>query len=100
MQNREIKSLIIIDLIETLWNVKGISGRASVNSFRFNRDIVECKDNCIRIQYRFRGRFNRDIVECKAKQRWTDYVHGLRFNRDIVECKVIRQFFNIAVFKI
>ena len=36
--------------------------------FRFNRDIVECKDgslSCSFVQYQ---RFNRDIVECKAFQ--------------------------------
>ena len=35
----------IIDLIETLWNVKAApSCRVPVPGYRFNRDIVECKD--------------------------------------------------------
>ena len=58
------------DLIETLWNVK----RSAVHfrltlQLRFNRDIVECKDDKIIDMMMDAEGFNRDIVECKGSDR-------------------------------
>ena len=58
---------VILDLIETLWNVK-------VLQTRINHDVG--------------GRFNRDIVECKAAGKDAGAETPGGFNRDIVECKV------------
>ena len=81
------------DLIETLWNVKLKEWEKKGDvEYRFNRDIVECKDMIMRIGTETLLRFNRDIVECKDKDaadRMMKSAGG--FNRDIVECKVFRR---------
>ena len=85
-----------VDLIETLWNVKG--GNRSYKKgmhFRFNRDIVECKDECLPLLKEWQNRFNRDIMECKDSCHLAGIKRRQRFNRDIVECK--DRALNIAV---
>ena len=83
-----------LDLIDTLWNVKGKSEKAGKSSkIRFNRYIVECK-GCL--HYRGNARklgFNRYIVECKAVCGVRTACDVRRFNRYIVECKVRFSFF-------
>ena len=54
------------DLIETLWNVKMNAAGGYYNTYwRFNRDIVECKEKSEAFRFEEECRFNRDIVECK-----------------------------------
>ena len=80
----------LIDLIETLWNVKLIPARCEPYQPRgFNRDIVECKGIYRYIPEPSSVGFNRDIVECKAKTLNTRTISNKIFNRDIVECKVV-----------
>ena len=79
------------DLIETLWNgkLKEWEKKGDVE-YRFNRDIVECKDkDAADRMMKSAGGFNRDIVECKVFRRNLQYNARMRFNRDIVECKVV-----------
>ena len=75
-------------LIETLWNVKMISGNF-INRTRagINRNIVECKDwkRCNRI--RDSDSINRNIVECKGCIHNRLYQRDIGINRNIVECK-------------
>ena len=55
-------------LIETSWNVKGKEAIAeAVQTYRINRNIVECKGHCCREHYTDRYGINRNIVECKVK---------------------------------
>ena len=40
-----------------------MSDRESMQSI--NRNIVECKDECLALAFRIASRINRNIVECK-----------------------------------
>ena len=83
------------DLIETLWNVKSERARENYSQPGFNRDIVECKDECLPLLKEWQNRFNRDIMECKDSCHLAGIKRRQRFNRDIVECK--DRALNIAV---
>ena len=83
----------LLDLIETQWNVKAHPAQAARQKhYRFNRDIVECKDLCGDSLKHVRQGFNRDIVECKVTTQQKLGIQTQGFNRDIVECKVASLF--------
>ncbi len=54
---------------------------------RFNRYIVECKEEEMIEPGTEQLRFNRYIVECKGRHEPSFPQASLRFNRYIVECK-------------
>ena len=56
---------------------------------RFNRNIVECKEQMMVIAWANWNRFNRNIVECKVNSSSVMRSFRYRFNRNIVECKDI-----------
>ena len=79
----------VVDLIDTLWNVKtGMLMVHNVSGYGFNRYIVECKEKWTREEIAAYLRFNRYIVECKGRAQKADG-RTSGFNRYIVECKVL-----------
>ena len=78
----------LTDLIETLWNVKLDPDIHTLpQDHRFNRNIVECKENMVITN----TRQCRDLIETlwnvKNSQDIPRYSIAGRFNRNIVECK-------------
>ena len=61
------KSARAFDLIDTLWNVKFFISQCFHSSSRFNRYIVECKVISENLSLSKVVRFNRYIVECKGR---------------------------------
>ena len=83
--------LIIVVLIETLWNVKIGTATTFPAFFGINRNIVECKDLFFPFQPGAEPRINRNIVECKDACKQFYQCIRCRINRNIVECKVKRE---------
>ena len=83
--------LYIVDLIETLWNVKDGGGDIPAVP---ETDLIETLWNVKAIinlrPVLLRPGFNRDIVECKEDNNVAINTGEERFNRDIVECKDAR----------
>ena len=53
-------------LIETLWNVKPVTGDEKTNAGCINRNIMECKERTVTGNNRAVLCINRNIMECKA----------------------------------
>ena len=77
------------DLIETLWNVKKITVSYADEGAT---DLIETLRNVKYVlndlHYSHYIKFNRDIVECKEEVRSKKRLRTCQFNRDIVECKI------------